>query len=119
MSRKRPSIQRRPAHLGEYQGGRIDIHTAWQELRPSEFALWIRLCAEHPDTLAGTPKPVLAELLGYSHRRLNELLVELEHAGYVHRHMIEDRGRSGRVILVKMAVVYRGRGFIPMVGGGA
>ena len=76
------------------------------------------LCAQHPASLVSTPKGVLAELLGYSHRRLNELLVELEHAGYVHRHVVEDRGRSGRVILAKMAVVYRGTGFIPMTSGG-
>ena len=119
MSRKRPSVLRRPAHAGEYEGGRVDLRVAWQELRPSEFALWIRLCAEHPETLARTTKTSLAELLGYSNRRLNELLVELEHVGYVHRYTITERGRSGRVILAKMAMVYRGSGFLPMASVGA
>lgn len=116
MAQRKRTPRRRPATPAEYKSkvSRIDLATAWLDMKPGEFALWVRLCAETPKSLAMTSKTQLSDALGYSRRRLQELLVGLEHLGYV-RLVGTTRTRETRVQVTRRAVVHLWTGFIQTI----
>lgn len=79
-------IPKHPAHPDNYPAeGPITLEEAWSELSHAEFALWVRLCAEPPDSLYQGRRG-LAKRLGYSYRQFNELTRSLSHRRYISLH---------------------------------
>ena len=62
--------------------GPVEISAAYDVLSRRAFAVWLRLAVASREDLHGG-RGHLAQLLGYSQRRCNEVLLELERNGYV------------------------------------
>jgi hypothetical protein len=70
------------ALASEFEGmGNVDLKEAFDELSTPAFALWLRISGERRALRYG--RRALADITGYSLRRVCELLTELESKGYV------------------------------------
>ncbi len=62
--------------------GPIDLSVGYDELPRAAFAVWVRLAVATDEDLRGGRRHV-AGVLGYSQRRSNEVLLQLERRGYI------------------------------------
>ena len=99
-----PEGKRQKATPEQYPAvGPVTIQKAYQELTHEGFAVWLRLMvATDAELRAG--RGSLARLLGYSERRSNEVLRELNMKGYVDFDTVGG-GRPTRVIIQRRALV--------------
>ena len=62
--------------------GPIELAEGYETLSRAAFAVWLRLAVADDDDLHGG-RGHIASMLGYSPRRSNEVLLQLERAGYI------------------------------------
>jgi len=106
LGRKR--LRKHPAHPDNYPGeGPISLPDAWEQLAPTEFSLWVRLCAEPPEALS-EGRRALALRLGYSYRQFNALIRQLTRNAFV---SVTESDRPGNVtaILIERRAMVTGR----------
>lgn len=83
LGKKKKKRERFKALPSVYVGeGPADIGDAYNELSRSAFAVWIKLSVVSDEDLHGG-RQHLSGLCGYSERRFNEVLLELERSGYI------------------------------------
>lgn len=83
LGRKSKKGERVKALPDRYENeGPIDISEGYKKLSRVAFAVWIRLSVASREELHGG-RQYVAKLLGYSQRRSNEVLLELERKGFI------------------------------------
>lgn len=95
--------------------GPVEIAKAYVELTQEAFAVWIRLMVMSEDELR-SGRVGIARLLGYSERRSNEVLRQLEMAGYVSFQPNYGGGRLTRVNIMRRALISARTNFTRLSG---
>lgn len=86
------------------------IDTAFEELTPHAFGLWIRLHLVPEGRLAGRVR--LAALVGLSKNAFNNRLRELKLKGYIRLHGAVGSGARTRVELLRRALIVAPNHFV-------
>jgi len=92
--------------------GDVELAQAFEELSAPAFALWLRISGEREALRRGRPE--LARVTKYSRRRVCELLLELEHKGYVALVQRENAMPAG-VVIQRRCVVGPRSGLISLM----
>ena len=94
--------------------GPIELPEAYEKLSHVAFAVWIRLSVASREDLHGG-RQYIADMLGYSQRRSNEILLELERKGFI-MFMPEGPWQKTSIAIMRKPLLRRGASFTKFSG---
>jgi hypothetical protein len=94
--------------------GPIELPEAYEKLSHVAFAVWIRLSVASREDLHGG-RQYIADILGYSQRRSNEILLELERKGFI-IFMPEGPWQKTAIAIMRKPLLRRGANFTKFSG---
>lgn len=107
---KRHRIHRHKASTAEFTNqGPVRLEQAYSELSRAAFGYWLRILGEDSALVDG--RTALSKVTGYSIRRSNELLKELERKGYV-GFFTKIGGDSASVVIHRRCILDGRSGFL-------